>query len=48
MQFRSSSSGLALVPKVNTNIGTRAFAVGAHTLWNMLHFSDKSTELLIL
>ena len=31
-QIRSSSSDLFVVPKVNTNIGTSAFAVGAPTL----------------
>ena len=36
IQLRSSTSDLLFVPKVNTNMGTRAFAVGAPTLWNML------------
>ena len=31
-QVRSSSSGSPFVPKVNTNIRTRAFGEGAHTL----------------
>ncbi len=42
VQLRSSSSGLLLVPKLYTSIGTRAFAVGAPTLWNMLPSSVKS------
>ena len=44
IQLRSSTSDLLFVPKVNTNMGTRAFAVGAPTLWNMLHSSVKSVE----
>ena len=44
IQLRSSTSDLLLVPKVNTNMGTRAFAVGAPTLWNMLPSSVKSVE----
>ena len=42
--LRSSTSDLLFVPKVNTNMGTRAFAVGAPTLWNMLPSSVKSFE----
>ena len=30
--------------KVNTNIGTRAFAVGEPTLWEMLPFSFESVQ----
>ena len=41
IQLRSSTSDLLFVPKVNTNMGTRAFAVGAPTLWNMLPSSVK-------
>ena len=44
IQLRSSTSDLLFVPKVNTNMGTRAFAVGAPTLWNMLPSSVKSVE----
>ena len=42
--LQSSTSDLLFVPKVNTNMGTRAFAVGAPTLWNMLPSSVKSVE----
>ena len=41
---RFTPSDLLFVPKVNTNMGTRAFAVGAPTLWNMLPSSVKSVE----
>ena len=43
-QFGPSSSDVPFVPKVNTNIVTRAFVVGAPTLWNMLPSSVKSVE----
>ena len=32
VQLRSSGSDVPVVPKVNTSIGTKAFAVGASTL----------------
>ena len=41
-QLWSFSSDILFVPKVN--IGTRSFAVGAPTLWNMLPSSVKSVE----
>ena len=44
VQLRTSGSDLLFVPKVNTSIGTRVFAVGAPTLWNMLPSSVKSVE----
>ena len=44
VQLRSSCSDLLFVPKVSTNIGTRDFAVGVSTLWNMLPSSVKSVE----
>ena len=45
IQLRSSTSDLLFVPKVNTNMGTRAFAVGAPTLWNMFPSSVKSENI---
>ena len=42
VQLQSSSSDLLFVSKVNIKIGTRAFAVGVPTLWNMLPSSAKS------
>ena len=44
LQLRSSSSDLLSVPKVNTSIGTTAFAVGVPILWNRLPSSVKSVE----
>ena len=44
IQLRSSTSDLLFVPKINANMGTRAFAVGAPTLWNMFPSSVKSVE----
>ena len=44
VQLRSSSSGKGFVPKVSTNIGTRAFAVGTPTLWTVLPLRGKSVE----
>ena len=46
-QLRSSSSGLLFVPKGNTSIGTRALAVGAPTLWNVLPCCVKSIENIV-
>ena len=43
VQLPSSCSDLLFVPKVNTSIGTKTFAVGG-TLWNMLPPSVKSVE----
>ena len=45
VQLRSAISDKFFVPKVNTNIVIRAFIVGAPTIWNMLHSSDKSDEI---
>ena len=45
VQLRSSSSDCLFVTKVNTSIGTMAFAVGVPTLWNMLPSSDKSKNI---
>ncbi|KAK2182808.1 hypothetical protein NP493_335g03056 [Ridgeia piscesae] len=36
VELRSFSLDLRFIPKVNTSIGSRAFAVGASTLCNML------------
>ncbi len=44
IQLRSSSSDLLFVPRVNTNIGTRAFSVAAPTLWNMLPLIVRSVK----
>ena len=43
-KLRSSSSDLLFAPKVNTSIGTSAFAVGEATLCNVLPSSVKSVE----
>ena len=44
VQLRSSSFYLLYAPNVNTNIASRAFAVGAPTFWDMLTSSVKSVE----
>ena len=44
VQLRSSSSDLLIVPKVNTNTGTWAFAVSTPALWKVLPSNAKSVE----
>ena len=45
--LRPSSSDLLVVPKVNTNIETRIFAVGAPSLWDMLPSSVNQLKILL-
>ena len=46
VQLQSFSSDLVVL-KVNTSIGTRAFVVGAPTLWNMFPFNVKSVKNIV-
>ena len=41
-QLRSSNSNLRFVPRVKTNVRTKAFSAAAPTLWNSLPVSVKS------
>ena len=43
-QLQSSTSHLLFIPRIKTNIGSRAFSVAAPTLWNSLPVSVKSGE----
>ena len=43
-QLRSSTSHLFFIPRIKTNIGTRAFLIAAPTLWNSSPVSVKSCE----
>ena len=45
--LRPSSSDLRFVPKVNTNVETRTFVMGAPTLWDMFLSSVNQLKILL-
>ena len=47
VQLRPSSSNLLFVPKVNASIGTKPYAVGERTLWNMFLLVLNQLKILL-